>query len=67
MNGKLAHFKDQYGYWYVASSLKELKSKYKLTGKVDKMYIVDEGKTYHIGYVIGKLWLNVYFPLRTPV
>jgi hypothetical protein len=35
-----------------------------------KMYVDGkDGKAYHVGYVIGRLWLNVYrvIPLRKPL
>jgi hypothetical protein len=58
-------FIDQYGNKYYAKTIKELKTKHYLTGRVSKMYRDDsEGNTYHVGYVIGSLWLTMYEPVR---
>lgn len=35
---------------------------------VSKMYVDGTGgKTYHIGYVCGPLWITLYTPMRIPV
>lgn len=61
-------FINQYGEQYHARTIKELKDKHGLTGRVSKMYVDDkQGKTYHIGYCIGREWLHVFTPLRNEV
>lgn len=53
-------FLDQYGTTIYARTIKELREK-SYGGRVSKMYIdTKEGKTKHIGYVIGKHWYNEY-------
>jgi hypothetical protein len=34
---------------------------------VSKMYISEEGKTYHIGYVVGEHWFRGYIPMKKEV
>jgi hypothetical protein len=65
MRGKLTLYIDQYGQRYYAYTLKELKQKHYIPGKISKMYVNGkDGKTYHIGYVIGQYWLTAYIPIR---
>ena len=55
---------DQYGNKFFAKTLKELKAEIGRT-KASKMYVDStDGKTYHIGYVIGEHWLKAYTPMR---
>lgn len=49
---------DQHGQNYYASSLRELRKQ--IPGRCSKMYIDYNGKSYHVGYVIGKYWLNAF-------
>ncbi len=63
MKGQRLLYVDQYGQKFYASTLKELKAQ--IPGKVSKMYwdsnfTKGPVKTYHVGYVIGKHWLNAY-------
>jgi hypothetical protein len=68
MKGKLTLYVDQYGNKYYAYTLKELKERHYIPGKVSKMYVDGkDGKTYHIGYVIGQFWLKAYRPIRQEV
>ena len=53
---------DQYGHTYhnLKHPRKDLCERLGRT-HVDKMYIDDkDGNTYHIGYIIGGLWLRLY-------
>ena len=59
---------DQHGYRIHATSRKELREKVGNGGcNVSKMYISEEGKTYHIGYVIGEHWFRGYIPMKKEV
>jgi len=51
----------QYGDRFSALTVKELREKVG-GGKVSKMYIDRDGKTFHTGYVIGALWLTAFMP-----
>ena len=53
---------DQYGQIFYADTVKELKNKIGRT-KAHKMYHNFQGKTYHVGYVIGGHWLYAYVPM----
>jgi len=65
MNGKYVLFIDQYGYKYPCNYIKDLKDVHYLSGKISKMYVDGkDGKTYHVGYVIGQHWLTAYKPYR---
>jgi hypothetical protein len=68
MNGKYTLFIDQYGFEYFCKYVKDLKNVHNLQGKVRKMYTDGkDGKTYHVGYVVGKHWLTAYKPYRNEV
>lgn len=58
-------FIDQYGNKEYAFTIKELRSKVGMGGsKVSKMYIsTKDGKTKHVGYVIGQHWFSMYAPI----
>lgn len=61
-------FIDQYGNHFTAKTVKELKSKHGIPGKVSKMYIDKaDGTTVQTGYVIGSHWLTEYAPVEKPV
>ena len=54
---------DQYGYKYMASTVKELCKQVGGT-KASKMYIdTKEGETKHIEYIIKSHWLRAYSPV----
>lgn len=58
---------DQYGSKFFATTIKDLKEQIGRT-KASKMYVDGkDGKTYHIGYVIGDHWLTAYQPVRKEV
>lgn len=66
MNRKRTLFIDQHGSHYFPDSIRKLR---KLIGngssRVSKMYIDGtDGKTYHVGYIVGKHWLTAYTPMR---
>lgn len=66
MNRKLLLFIDQYGTVFTASTVKELRKQIKMGGsRVSKMYVdTKDGKTKHIGYVIGGHWLQAFEPVE---
>ena len=51
-------FIDQYGNKHWAKNITELRGR--LGGKCSKMYVDRNGKTYHVGYVLGSAWLTQY-------
>ena len=54
---------DQYDQRYWTENMTQLRKQ--LSGSCSKMYVDGkDGKVYHVGYVIGKLWLNCYTPMR---
>ena len=54
---------DQYGQRFYAATVRELRTQ--IPGRCSKMYIdAKDGHSYHIGYVIGQLWLTKYAPVR---
>ena len=58
---------DQYGNKFFAKTVKELKSQLGKT-KASRMFVDSkDGKTYHIGYVIGQHWLTAYEPIRKAI
>lgn len=62
MNGKHILYIDQYGQHFSAATVKELRECVG-GGRVSKMYMDGgDGKTYHVGYVIGNHWLSAYVP-----
>lgn len=56
---------DQYGNIFHARTVKELRAKIAGGGSRVQRVFVDstEGKTLHIGYVIGGHWLTAYAPV----
>lgn len=65
MNGKHTLYMDQYGSKYHCHYIYELKTKHYLSGKMSKMYVDGkDGKRYHVGYVVGNIWLSAYQPFR---
>jgi hypothetical protein len=65
MRGIWTLFIDQYGNKFSAKTVKELREKIG-GGRVSKMYIDANGKTYQTGYVIGQHWLTAYRSFTTP-
>lgn len=60
-------FIDQYGGHYWARTVDELRKNIG-GGSVSRMYCDGtDGKTYATGYVIGKLWLSEFAPVRVEV
>lgn len=65
---KITYYQDQHGWWYQATSIKNLKEKYGLAGRALPMYEEEEdGSIYKVGYVIGDVWLAAYIPVRIKV
>lgn len=66
LKGKCTLLVDQYGYNIYASTLKEVHEQ--VRGHISKMYREDkDGKTYHIGYVVGEHWFRAFKPVNIPV
>jgi hypothetical protein len=58
---------DQYGNKFYADTVKSLKQQIGKT-KASRMYVDGkDGKTYHIGYVIGEHWLTAFQPIRNAI
>jgi hypothetical protein len=51
-------FIDQYKGIHYAMSVKDLQRK--LGGACHRMYIDRQGKSFHVGYVVGKLWCTEF-------
>jgi hypothetical protein len=68
MKGKLTLFLDQYGNRFFASTLKELRSQIGMGGsRVSKMYRdLADGRAVHVGYVVGRHWLEAFQPVAIP-
>lgn len=68
MNGKQTLYIDQYGSRYYAKTVRELRGKVGMGGsRVSKMYHdTKQGKTVHVGYVVGQHWLTAYKPVQIP-
>lgn len=62
MNGKPTLFLDQWGNRWWAKTVKELRSQIGMGGsRVSKMYVdKKDGRSVHIGYVVGQHWLTAY-------
>ena len=45
---------------YFTHPRKELKEL--LPGRIHKMYVDQDGKSYHVGYVVGHEWITIYKP-----
>ncbi len=57
---------DQFGARVSARTVKQLREQVG-GGRVSKMYVDKlDGRTVHVGYVIGKRWLAAYVPLERP-
>lgn len=56
---------DQYGQPVWARTVRELQAKAR--GRLSKMYVDgNDGRTYHVGYVVGPRWFNQFTPTRNP-
>lgn len=65
MNGIPTLYINQYGAIVWAKSARELQRKH--GGRLNKMYRdKKDGRTVHVGYVVGKLWLDAYRPVELP-
>jgi hypothetical protein len=57
-------FVDQYGQTVFARTVKELHEKGG-PGRVSKMYRdTKDGRTLHVGYVVGRRWFDEYAPVE---
>ena len=66
MNGKTVLYIDQWNNRWYAKTVAELQQKVG-GGHVTKMYVDGvDGKTYHVGYVIGQHWCSAFIPFRSP-
>jgi len=66
MNGKLMRYIDQWGNRWWAKTIKELREQIGMGGsRVSKMYVdKKDGRSVHIGYVVGQHWLTAYQPME---
>lgn len=66
MNGKWTLYIDQYGNRFGAATVKELRAKIGCGGsRVSKMYRdKKDGRTVHVGYVVGTQWCTAYQPVE---
>lgn len=66
MKGKFTLYIDQYGNRFYAHTVKELRDQIGMgKSRVSKMYRDKvDGRTVHVGYVIGQHWLTAYQPLE---
>lgn len=64
MHGKLMLYVDQYGNKFYAHTVTELRNEVG-GGRVSKMYIDKlDGRSVHVGYVIGNHWLRAFEPVE---
>ena len=64
MNGELMLYLDQFGSKYFAATIAELREAVG-SGRVGKMYCdLKDGEAVHVGYVIGRHWLEAFRPVR---
>ena len=64
MNGKLTLYIDQWGNRYYAHSTRALRDQIG-GGRISKMYRDKrDGRTVHVGYVVGRHWLTAYQPIE---
>ncbi len=70
MNGRLMLYLDQFGNYFYAGTVRELRGKVGSSGsRIAKMYVRNgaDGEPRHIGYVIAGHWLRVFAPIELPV
>lgn len=69
MNRPMRHFRDQYGGWHRARTVRELREQ--IGGGGSRVYAAvrykAEGPPVHVGYVIGDYWLEEWAPVERPV
>ena len=66
MKNKFTLYINQYGNKIGATTVKSLREQAG-GGRVSKMYIdKKDGKSYHVGYVVGKQWFTAYKPVEIP-
>lgn len=65
MRNTLMLYVDQYGNKIWAKTVKDLKAQAG-PGKVFKIYcdMKPDGKSYHVGYGVGRRWFNAFQPLK---
>ena len=65
-NKQVTLYISQYGDRFYSYTLKELRAK--IRGRCERMMVDGaDGHVYHVGYVIGQLWLTAYAPIRNAV
>jgi hypothetical protein len=69
MKGKTTLFLDQYGNRFIAKTVSEPRSKIGGGGsRVSRMFQdKTDGRTVHVGYVIGDHWLTAFQPVEQSV
>ena len=70
MNGKLMLYLDQFGNYFYARTVRELRGKVGSSGsRIAKVYVRNgaDGEPRHIGYIIAGHWLRVLAPIELPV
>ena len=70
MNGTLMLYLDQYGNYFYARTVRELREKVGSSGsRIAKMYVENgaDGEPRHVGYVIAGHWLKMFAPIELPV
>ena len=66
MNGKVMLYVNQYGERWYAKSVRELHRKVG-GARPSKMYVdLKDGRTVHIGYVVGAHWCTAYQRMERP-
>ena len=63
MNGKLMLYLDQFGNYFYARTVRELRGKVGSSGSRNGA----DGEPRHIGYVIAGHWLRMFAPIELPV
>lgn len=64
MNGKTTLYVDQWGNHFYAQSTRALRDQVG-GGRISKMYRDKaDGRTVHVGYVVGQHWLTAYQPVE---
>lgn len=69
MNGRLMLYLDQFGNYFYAGTVRELRGKVGSSGsRIAKMYVRNgaDGEPRHIGYVIAGHWLRMFAPIELP-
>ena len=67
MKGKFVLYLDQFGNKWTARTVRELREKIG-GGRVGKMYAdKKDGRTVHVGYVVGRHWCSAFQPVEIAV